>query len=261
MAHFIDGALRFDRVLLIVVAVTVLVPAPFSAQSIADAARQERARRQQLSKNDRSVVSPDGKSPVPATVVPPNVSTPPQEASAPPSTPAAPAQIVDVPTAYSMTMDNSALAPGLITKIYRSGTKAAIGQTMLGLQRHTVYDLSTRRSYTWSLLDRSVPCTSGSFSDDWGDPFVAAAHLKADILKENARQTGTATINGIETRVIKVQQYPDEATLWLEQKSGLIIKAEARVNGQRKPMIEVKQLSFSPPPENLFNLPASCQGR
>jgi hypothetical protein len=256
MAHFRDGAYRFDRFLLVVVAVTVLVPAPFSAQSIADAARQERARRQQLSKNDGSVVSNDGKSPVPATVVPPNVLTPRVEVSAT-STPA-PAQIADVPTAYSLTMDNSALAAGLVTKIYRSGTKAAIDQTVLGLQRHTVYDLSSRTSYTWSLLDRSVPCTSGSFSDDWGDPFVAAAHLKADVLKEDARQTGTATINGIETRVVKVQQNSDEVTLWLERKSGLIIKAEARVNGQRKPMIEVKQLSFSPPPENLFNLPALC---
>jgi hypothetical protein len=212
MAHLGEMAHRFDRLLLIVVAVRVLVPAPFSAQSIADAARQERERRQQLSKSGSSFVT-DVKSPAPATVAPPNVSTPRVEASAPPRTNAAPAQIADVPTVYSMTSDNSALAPGLVTKAYRSGTKAAIDQTMPGLQSRTVFDLSTRRSHTWSLLDRSVPCKSGSFSDDWGDPFVAAAHLKADLLKENARQTGTATINGIETRVVKVQQYSDEATL------------------------------------------------
>jgi hypothetical protein len=240
---------------------SVLVPAPFSAQTIADAARQERERRQQLSKRGGSVGTYDSKSPAPPTVAPPNVSTPRVEATAPPGTSAATVQIADAPNAYSLTSDNSALAPGLVTKIYRSGTKAAIDQVMPGLQSRTVFDLSTRRSYTWSLSDRSVPCRSGSFSGDWGDPFVAAAHLKADMLNENAKDAGTATINGIETRVVKVQQFSDEATLWLERKSGLIVKAEARVNGQRKPMIEVKQLSFSPPPENVFNLPASCQSR
>lgn len=261
MAHFTEGDRRFALLLLLVVGVAVLVPAPFSAQSIADAARQERERRQQLSKNGGSVVTDDSKSAAPATVAPPNVSTTRVEASAPPRTSAARVQIADAPTAYSLTSDDSALVPGLVTKIYRSGTKAAIDQFMSGLQSRTVYDLSTRRSYTWSLSDRSVPCRSGSFSGDWGDPFVAAGHLKADMLNENAKETGTATINGIETRIVKVQQFSDEATLWLEQKSGLIVKAEVRVNGQRKPMIEVKQLSFSPPTENVFNLPASCQSR
>jgi hypothetical protein len=166
-----------------------------------------------------------------------------------------------------MTRIDSAFVQGQITKIYRDGAKALMDitvppsqQSPKGMHHRSLYDLQTQRSYDWDPMDPSVPCTPGAFSGDWGDPFASSAEMTADIPKQNPKQLGAETVNGIATQVLEVvPSGQGKSKLWLDPKYGLIVKWESMgPDGQYQSMIEVKELSFARPPASVFILPPNC---
>ena len=176
------------------------------------------------------------------------------------------AQSTSAPTAYSVTEVNSLFGPSVNVTIYRNGSKALIDSrrppgdgSPQGSHTRTLYDLQTHSSYTWDLSSPGAACGTGTFSGDWGDPFAMSSEFAADAAKQNAKEVGTETINGIATRVLEATAPTAKMKVWLDPKSGLIIRAQMTPpNGQPQTIIDVKQFSLAAPPASVFTLAASC---
>jgi len=172
------------------------------------------------------------------------------------------------PTSYSVTQVSSMFVPGLTMKIYRDGQKALIDQSYppragapKGFHMRMFADLQKGTTYTWDLIDTSVPCGQSPLSGDWGDPFLLSTGLMADLAQQHPQETGRETISGIATKVMQTSgQGTTPATkIWLEPDHGLIIKAESiAAKGEPQVLIDVKELSFAAPPASVFALPAAC---
>lgn len=127
------------------------------------------------------------------------------------------------------------------------------------MRSRAYYDLNAGRSYTLDLIDPATPCGPSNFTGDWGDPFAMSADLTAQMARFHPRGAGAATMNGIATEV-SVATTPDgEGTVWVEPKTGLIVKwVMTPPNGRPRTMIEVTSLSSTPPPPAALALPAKC---
>jgi hypothetical protein len=175
------------------------------------------------------------------------------------------AQYAKPPETYSVTEVNSMLGVSVTMQVYRDGPKALVDQSYSGQGRgeaghtRTLYDFESGKSYTWDLVNTSVPCGASTFSGDWGDPFAMSAEINADLAAKRPIALGTDTINGIATKIWKSAASDSKAKLWREEKYGLTIKLEMTgSDGRAHTLIEVKQLSFSQPPAATFVLPAAC---
>jgi hypothetical protein len=150
--------------------------------------------------------------------------------------------------------------------VYRSGSKALIDRSMppspelpKGFHTRTLYDLQTNTSFTWDVSQTPMPCSRGTFSGSWGDPFspdsIATA---AELAQQNAKAAGTETVNGFATKVFEIEQ-PAKIKLWVESKYGLVVKMQmTQAGGQPQIVSEIKQLSLAAPPASTFVLPADC---
>lgn len=170
------------------------------------------------------------------------------------------------PTSYTITQKgNSADA---VTTVYRSGSKAlaivnepAQGSTP-ATRIYSLYDIAAGVNYTWSPGTNPIPCSSGSFSGDWGDPFAMTADLKKDIAGGDVKPAGSETINGIPTEIYARSNAQASEKVWFDQKDGLVIRAQ--VTGAGAPLItfvDITGISFAPPDPSLFVLPAACAGQ
>jgi len=176
------------------------------------------------------------------------------------------AQSPNPPQTYSVTETNAMAGAGVIMTIYRDGSKAVIehnspstAASPNGSHTRTLYDLEAHRTYSWNTSSVSNPCGSGTFSGDWGDPFAGSADTAAQIAQLKPTELGKETINGFSTKVLQADIPGGTGKIWLDEKSGLIIKSEmAPKNGPVTTMVEIKQLSFAKPPASLFVLPPSC---
>ena len=176
------------------------------------------------------------------------------------------AQSSPAPTVYTVTEVNSMFGPAVNLTIYRNGMKAVIDSTVApdasnpkGTHVRTLYDLQNQTNYSWDTADAGVPCGGGSFSGDWGDPFAMSAGLSGDFVKQGGKETGTETVNGIATRVLEASTPQAKIKVWLDPKSGLLIRAMMTApNGDSRTMIDVKQVSLVAPAASIFMLPAKC---
>jgi hypothetical protein len=175
------------------------------------------------------------------------------------------AQFAPPPDSYSVTETNAMFGPAVTMEIFRDGSKALVDQSHAALpggqpsHLRTLYDLAAHRSFTWDLLNSAVPCGASSFSGDWGDPFAMSAELNADMSKQQARPAGAATVNGIATKMFESQTPQGNATAWLEEKYGLIVKLTmGQSTGQPQTIIEVKRFSAAKPPASVFAVPSVC---
>jgi hypothetical protein len=104
-----------------------------------------------------------------------------------------------------------------------------------------------------------INCSAGTFSGDWGDPYDSTAEITETIAKSNLKPTGTETLHGIPTAVYAIASQGMNVKAWLDQKDGLVIKAEYGAAGAPMTnMIDIRSVSLAPPPASLFVLPAAC---
>jgi hypothetical protein len=180
--------------------------------------------------------------------------------------PALRAQTASLPTTYTVTETNAMFGSPLIVKIYRSGSKGLVdsrsGPDWPGPKpMHTrgLYDLNTQQSLSWDLADSAIPCGNGNFSGSWGDPFADSASLLADLNKQNPRQVGTETVHGFTAKILEADGSDGKTRVWVDAKSGLLLKAlSIPPSGAPRTIIEVTEVSFTPPPASTFAIPAIC---
>jgi hypothetical protein len=176
------------------------------------------------------------------------------------------AQPAAAPTVYTVTEANSMGGASAEMKVYRNGSKAAIdhlvaadGKGGKATHTRTVYDLQNHQSFTWDATDPAALCGSGNFSGNWGDPFTDSVDMSADLVKQNAKQVGTETLHGFATKVYEATVPGAKAKVWLEAKSNLVVKLQMiPPTGDPQTMLEITELSLTPPPASVFTLNSSC---
>ena len=173
------------------------------------------------------------------------------------------------PTVFTVSEVFSLIVPGVEMTVYRNGQMAAMDQSYgpregnpKGFHVRSVYYLETGTAYTWDLIDPSGGCGVSRFSGDWGDPFVMSKGLMEDSAKAKPKQVGTEMMAGVSTEVLEEATPDGTAKLWLDAKTGLIMRAVMTPpSGPAKTLIDVKQVSYAPPPQLAFKLLASCAGK
>jgi hypothetical protein len=168
------------------------------------------------------------------------------------------------PTAYTITQALPA-ATAVTQTVSRSGDLALIEtrqpvQPGIPVQRTlTLYDLKAGVSHTWDPAATPISCSAGTFSGDWGDPYDSAAEITDTIAKSGLKPIGAETLHGIATAVYSFAASGMNIKAWLDQKDGLVIKAEYGATGAAMTnMIDIRSVSLAPPPASLFVLPAAC---
>jgi len=179
---------------------------------------------------------------------------------------AAPAFAVSPPTQYSVVETASLFMARQTIMIYRDGDRAMMEQfapTQSNGARpphtRTYYDLKAGRSYTLDLDNPQTPCGPSSFAGEWGDPFADSARMSAEIANDKPIAVGGDTVGGIKTDVFSITTPKGSAKLWIEPKSGLVMKwDEAEPNGKPRTVIEVTQFRVGPPPPAMLTPPPTC---
>jgi hypothetical protein len=169
------------------------------------------------------------------------------------------------PTSYTITQNSP--TPGATSTIYRSGSKALIvfnspaqGATP-GSRTYSLYDLGAGVNHSWNPDDKNVPCSAGTFSGDWGDPFAMIADVNQEIAKGDIKPAGSETINGVATQVYAGTSQGAAIKVWLDTKEGLVIRASfGPPGGPMQNLVDVTKVSFAAPAASLFVLPAACAG-
>jgi hypothetical protein len=169
------------------------------------------------------------------------------------------AQTAPAPTAYTVTATNSMMGEGQITKTYRLGSKALVDQfnstDPKAPHSRSLYDLAKQTNLSWSWPDSSGGCGTGTFSGDWGDPFTSAAALIAP----GTKQVGIETIHGLPTKILEGSASGATVRAWVDTKYGLLVKAQlSQAGSPLKTVMEVTEISLTPPPASIFAVPASC---
>ena len=163
------------------------------------------------------------------------------------------------PTVYTVTKTEAIVGPSVTMKIYRNGTKAVIDKPVGGIPMRTLYDLETHQSLSWDLSKSDSACGQATFSGEWGDPFAGADQMSADLGKMNAKQDGTETLNGFAANVMEVDGPTGKTKIWLEAKSGWILKLQMTPpGGAPQTLVEVNELSLAEPPASVFIPPSKC---
>jgi hypothetical protein len=176
------------------------------------------------------------------------------------------AQPAAASTRFSVTETLFFVVQGQILHIGRDGQRAIIEQTIppradnpTGVRTRAYFDLKAGLSYTLDLTDPATPCGPSNYTGDWGDPFAMSADLIAQMAKFHPTSAGAATVKGIATEV-SVAATPDgEGKVWVEPKTGLIVKwVMTPAKGPPRTMIEVTSFSRTPPPPAALGLPTKC---
>jgi hypothetical protein len=179
------------------------------------------------------------------------------------------AAAASAPTQYSIVETASLFMAGQIIKIYRDGDRAMMEQFAPKQSNgarvphtRTYYDLKAGRSYTLDLDNPQTPCISSAVAGDWGDPFASSAEMSAELAKQKPADGGEDTVNGVKTKVLIATAPQGSATLWVEPRTGLVMKWQAaEPNGAPRTVIEVTQFVLGAPPAATFALPAACGAR
>jgi hypothetical protein len=155
-------------------------------------------------------------------------------------------------------------------KIFRNGTRELIDTTiapweanpkgvhtinLFDLQAHKVYMRNvTHGTCSWmNYVSAEMPNT---------DPIAASTGASAaDLAKQNPNVVGRETVNGIPATIEEISSTPDQpkARVWLAEKGKFMVKMEMiPPGGSPIKMLEVKQVSFTPPLASFFVTPSAC---
>lgn len=176
------------------------------------------------------------------------------------------------PTRYSFTELNSLAQPNLTVKVYRDGPRELIDQSLplseatpKGMHAATLYDFRTHKSYTWDLIDRTLPCNVADyFKTDAPaiyDVISGAQENHAEIAKLHPKAVVDEVVNGIPASRLEVTDSTGQVTvrLWTSTAGGYLVKwlAIPKV-GLPQVRLEVTALSFERPRAALLSVPAKC---
>ena len=169
------------------------------------------------------------------------------------------------PTAYTITQALQGGEDGTMT-IYRNGSQvvfeyrhAAKPDGTPASHSLSFYDLTAGVSHTWDPSINPPSCSVGKFSGDWGDPFASTAELTAAIAKGDLKPAGPETIGGIPTKVYAGVSQGTNLKVWLDEKDGLVIRLAFGAPGAAmQNMVDIRSVTFAPPPASLFTMPAYC---
>jgi hypothetical protein len=173
------------------------------------------------------------------------------------------AQTAAAPTAYTVTANNGMFGTETVTKTYRLGSKALVDNRTpsdetgpKAIHIRTLYDLEKMVSLTWDPVNSSAPCGKGAFSGDWGDPFTEATELAS----QGATQVGAETIHGFAANILEVFAGPSgKMRVWVGTANNVILKAQMMpTSGAPQTVVEVTDVSLTPPPASVFAIPANC---
>ena len=173
-------------------------------------------------------------------------------------------------TAYTVTENMSLLGsagPTMLTTIYRDGNRALLDESHgpdkdnpQGYHIRIYDDLAAHTNYIWDLIHPEGGCGTGTFSGDWGDPFATSGSSRDELTKAGAKEGGTETVNGFTAKVWTVSVEGTAVKAWVDSKTGMIIKEQMMpANGPPVVLVDVKQVSLTPPSASVFELPASCK--
>jgi hypothetical protein len=90
------------------------------------------------------------------------------------------AQYTPRPLSYTVVQQNSLFGPATTTSIYHDGSKVAIDLVQPGTHHRSVLDLPAHTSIGWDASQAAAECGNGTFTGNWGDPFVEAAGIMDD---------------------------------------------------------------------------------
>src|ERR1700678_4295729 len=93
------------------------------------------------------------------------------------------AQYTPPPLAYTLVQQNSLFGPDTTTSFYRDGSKAAMDIVHPGTHTRSVLDLQAHSSIGWDASQAGAECGNGTFTGNWGDPFVGAAGIMDELNK------------------------------------------------------------------------------
>jgi hypothetical protein len=78
------------------------------------------------------------------------------------------------------------------------------------------------------------------------------------VLKQNPKQAGMETVNGIAAKIIEIEQ-PVKVRIWVDARYGEAVKMQMTQPGSEPQVVaEVKQISLAAPPAPLFVPPPDC---
>jgi hypothetical protein len=176
------------------------------------------------------------------------------------------------PRTYSFIQQNSMTVPNVTVKVYRDGSRELIDQSRppsaappKGMHAVTLYDFQAHTTYTWDLIDSSIPCNVAAYDKSEApagyDVISGAAENAAEIRKLRPNTVGTETVNGIPATVQEVADSSGQGRLrlWTAVKGGYLIKWVG-LPGTGAPLVklEVRQLRFEKPPAAVFTVPSKC---
>jgi len=153
------------------------------------------------------------------------------------------------PAAYTVVQVNAMFGSPVEQTIYRDGSKVLVQQKNL----RTLYHLETHTNQSWDVTQGA--CSNGTFAGDWGDPFA----MSAEIAKQNPKETGAETINGVPTRILEADIPGGKLKAWVDPRTGLLLRGQMMpAGGAAQTIVDVKQFKVGAPPASVFALPAGC---
>jgi len=172
------------------------------------------------------------------------------------------AQSTGAPSDYTVTSTNAMAGPVTSTTTYRSGSKVVVDERtpapVVGgaMNIRTFYDLKKMEKLTWDPVHTQVRCVKESFTGAWSDPFEGAD----DLTKQGAKQLGTETLHGFTTKVLQTASDTNGSIkAWVDTKTNMVVKAQfTPTGGAPITMVEVTEVSLSPPPASAFAIPSDC---
>jgi hypothetical protein len=181
-----------------------------------------------------------------------------------PATFGAPVEAQTPPTAYTVTIVNSMSGPSATSKVYRNGSKAVVDHwdsaqvNPAAKHSRSIFDLDKKTEVSWFLPDSSGGCATATISGDWGDPFA-----NSDFTGEGTKMVGQEQVRGFTAKVYQADMGQSGIIKsWIDAKTGLVLKATLTPpGGAAKTIIEVTDVSLSPPPASVFTVLAGCAAK
>ncbi len=155
-------------------------------------------------------------------------------------------------------------------KLYRNGSKELVEVTIAawagkprGIEVRYLIDLPAHKAYKRDVTNNT--CSWMRYVDadmpSNYDPIAASATALADLAQQNAKVVGTENVNGIPAQIEEISGRPDQGVskAWIAERGNFLVKNEfTGPDGRPLTLLEVKQVSFSKPPDSLFAPPSNC---
>jgi len=172
---------------------------------------------------------------------------------------ALPASAQTGPTTYSYTEQTNALGAPMTIKVARDGSREWMEE--IGQDHVTqLFDFAGHKLYTVNLKNND--CTVENYPDPAAppplDPLSGAGELTREMLQGSPRPVGNDNVNGQAATVYEFSHTTGEKLrLFIANTNNFPVRVVVSDgNGHSETQLEVRDVSYSQPPANLFAVPA-----